>query len=300
MRGFVLGLLLFGLSSGGFAQQSIVDQYKDTLIALAHRMQRGGGDTTASRDDSIRFEASRIFQNTMEKIFSDSSSFTAHFEAIKYISVVSPEDHSFRLYTWNYPNYEGSVYHYFGYLQTVNKKTKKISLVTLYDASATIEKPASKKLKSDQWYGSVYYNMVENKKSGKKFYTLFGWHGKDQFTTQKIIDVLSFDGVVPVFGLPVFKSNNLYNYRVIFEYTSQAVMTVKYEPTRKLIVFDHLTTTNKKNEPNMGRMTGPDGSYDGYKLKKDHWELVENINAENGFVPVKGAIKPIKDSELKK
>jgi hypothetical protein len=287
-----ISIILLFFSCSAFAQSNLVDQYKDTLNSLARKMQRG-------ENDSVRFAAGNSFHYFFEQLLNDSNSFTASFDSVKNVSVKTSPDQVFRIYTWTFPD-ENGIYGYYGYLQTVDKKRKKMSVIPLRDSSSVIEKPLSKKLKSERWYGAVYYDILESTRNGKKYYILFGWHGRDQHSTQKLLDVLSFQSGVPVFGLPVFKTKDIYNHRVIFEYTSQATMTLRYVPKNKLIVFDHLASTNKKNEPRLSRMTGPDGSYDAFKPVKGSWVLIENVDADNDFVPVKTDNKIFKDSELEK
>ena len=197
-----------------------------------------------------------------------------------------------RLYTWVTADYAGSLYRYSGFIQA--QKNKSTRLYALYDSTETIEKPLSKKLKADHWLGAIYYNIIQNEKNGKKYYTLLGWKAMNETTTRKIIDVLTFDSGKPSFGLPVFKANNIYNNRVIFEFTSQAAMTLKYVSEKKTIVFDHI------GKSTITGVTGPDGTYDAFRYVQDHWELITDVDVDNGFVPKKKDVKLFKDDELSK
>lgn len=265
--------------------QTLVFQYKDSLNNLARVMQRG-------ETDSARFASASVYSSIINFILSDSSSFNASFDSIPNISVKTSPDLTFRLYSWVTSDYAGSVYRYFGFVQTL--KNKKVNLFPLHDSTEVIEKPLSKKLKADRWYGAIYYSIILNEKKGKKYYTLLGWKGKNELLTQKVIDVITFDGGKPVFGLPVFKANNIYNNRVIFEFTSHAVMSLKYMHDKKTLVFDHISKSS------LTGITGPDGTYDAFKYVKDHWEFIEDIDVDNGFVPKKKEVKLFKDGELGK
>jgi hypothetical protein len=188
-------------------------------------------------------------------------------------------------------NYNGTQYHYYGFLQV--KKNKKVNLFHLSDSTEVIEKPLSKKLKPEKWLGAIYYNVLVHERKGKKIYTLLGWKGKDNMFTQKVIDVLTIEGNKPVFGLAVFKVNNIYNHRVLFEYTSQAVMSLK-PANEKMLVFDHI------GKSTITGVIGPDGTYDAFKYTKEHWEFLEDVDVDNGFVPRKKEVKLFKDGELGK
>jgi hypothetical protein len=262
---------------------SILSSLHDSLTIWGKKMQRG-------ENDSVRNGAAVSFEKAIENILNDSSSFNASFDAIKTLSVKNSPDNTFRLYTWTYPNNDGSKYYYFGYLQTYNAKTRKTSLFTLNDSSDVIEKPKSTKLKPERWFGAVYYSILKNVKDKKTYYTLLGWHGKNTQLTQKIADVLYFDKGQPVFGYPLFKVGKVYNNRILFQYDSQAVMSLKYDEDRKMIVFDHIS--------NVGGKLGPDGSYDAFKYNKEgRWELIEDVDVDAGFKP-KTSPKAVPDSQL--
>ncbi len=280
----IFELFTFKASPQGNAQM-LVFQYKDSLNSLAHVMQRG-------ESDSARFVSASVYYSILNFILNDSSSFNASFDSIPNLSVKTSPDLAFRLFSWVTSDYSGSVYRYSGFVQT--RKNKKVNLFPLHDSTEVIEKPLSKKLKADHWYGAIYYSIILNERKGKKYYTLLGWKGKNEMLTQKVIDVISFDSGKPSFGLPVFKANNIYNNRVIFEFTSQAVMSLKYVSTPKTLVFDHI------GKSTITDVAGPDGTYDAFKFVKDHWEFIEDVDVDNGFVPKKKEVKLFKDEELVK
>jgi hypothetical protein len=293
MHKVLLAFLFFPLflSAQNSADNSI-NELKDTLAVLAKNMQRG-------ENDSVRNASANIFQSLVETILNDPNSFTADFDSVKNISVKTAPDNSFRLYTWTYPNNEGGKYYYYGYLQTYTKQefkkvkginqTRLISLFKLNDSTDAIEKPLSTKLKPEKWYGAVYYSILKNVKNNKSYYTLLGWHGKNQKLTQKIIDVLSLDNGKPIFGYPLFKSGKVYHHRILFEYSSQVSFTLHYDENRKLLVFDHLTKVSG--------LPGPDGTYNAFKFVDGHWELVEDVDVDAGF-KAKPAPKPVPDKLL--
>jgi hypothetical protein len=264
--------------------QANVMAYKDSLNNLAKVMQRGA-------TDSARFASASVYYSIINFLLSDSASFNASFDSIPNLSVKTSPDHVVRLYTWTTSNYEGSSYRYFGFLQV--RKNKKTSLFPLTDSTDVIEQPMSKKLKAEKWLGAIYYSILVNERKGKKIYTLLGWKGKNEMFTQKLIDVLTIENNKPVFGLAVFKANNIYHHRVMFEYTSQDVMSLK-SANDKMLVFDHI------GKSTITGVIGPDGTYDAFKYMKDHWEFLEDVDVDNGFVPRKKEVKLFKDDELKK
>ncbi|MCX6291705.1 MAG: hypothetical protein NT126_08070 [Bacteroidetes bacterium] len=241
----------------------------DSLNSLAKIMLHG-------ENDSVRISANASFKNKISDVLGQPD--VIEFDSVKNISSLTAPDNSFRILTWTLPSYDGS-YTFFGFIQTTDKKTKQHHVIELTDSTLTIDKPESSKLKAGRWYGAVYYKILLNKKEGKNFYTLLGWKGKNQMATQKVVDVLYFPGDVPLFGYPFFKTENVYRNRLIFEYTSQAVMSLHYEDKKKLIVFDHLSSSGKgeTNHP----LQGPGGSFDALQFKNGKWILLKDIDTRN-------------------
>jgi hypothetical protein len=110
---------------------------------------------------------------------------------------------------------------------------------------------------------------------------LLGWKGHNQNSQQKVIDVLRFaKNGSPVFGDDIIKLKDKTQHRMVFEYTSQAVMMLRYLSDKKWIVYDHLAAPNARSEGNF-EVYGPDLSYDGLKYRRGKWILMEKIDLRN-------------------
>lgn len=204
-------------------------------------------------------------------------SFYYHFDSLQRISILYPDDSSFRIFNWFLPRGDGS-YRYFGAIQ---KKSEKLALIPLFDRSDSIDFPVDTVLNNNTWFGALYYRIYETKIKGKPYYTLFGWDGNDLMSTKKLIDVLYFDDAGnPKFGAPIFsfgdEQKSKHVKRFILEFTKEASITLNYDDDRKMIVFDHLTSSNEKTA-DLPFTYVPDGSYDGFKWDKDHWAFVDNV-----------------------
>ena len=106
---------------------------------------------------------------------------------------------------------------------------------------------------------------------------MLGWDGNDDFTTKKIIDVVTFsNNSKPKFGSE-FKLEEKSQKRMIFEYNAQAQMLLQYNEIMKMIVFDHLSPSNPKFEGNF-RYYGPDFSYDGFYFDDGVWIYKPDID----------------------
>ena len=99
------------------------------------------------------------------------------------------------------------------------------------------------------------------------------------FTKRKIVDVLSFKDGKPVFGAPVFVSQDKSHphepkNRLVLEYSAEASTKLNYDGHLKMIIFDHLITAmNSAGEPS----NLPDGSYEAYQLKDGQWEYLAKV-----------------------
>jgi hypothetical protein len=189
-------------------------------------------------------------------------------------------DNQFRIFTWHLRTDDGH-YRYYGAIQ--KNDPNKLSLYPLFDNSAFIQNPQDTALTNDSWYGAHYYTIIVPKRwfSKNKKYVLLGWKGHNQNSQQKVIDVLSFakDGR-PIFGADIIKLKDKTQHRMVFEYTSQAVMMLRYLSDKKWIVYDHLAAPNARSEGNF-EVYGPDLSYDGLKYRRGKWILMEKIDLRN-------------------
>ena len=253
---------------------------EDTIQTLIRFIQKG-------QNDSVRISANTIFRNYFEKRLFESGSFDVDFSELKNISIISSPDKVFRIYSWLLPSYDGNNFDYFGYVQVHDKKKNQYSLFTLLDSTTTIQKPESEKLSPGRWLGAIYYGLAVVKKSGTNYYTLIGWKGKNQSTTQKIIEVMYFDKGVPRFGYPLFKTDKVYRNRVLFSYTSQVSMSLRYEEQKNMIVFDHLSEKKGFGDAADALNSGPDGSYDAFKFKGGRWILYHDVDIRTDWKPKK-------------
>jgi len=262
----LLLLLLLPLITSGQDSVFTVATPIDTLIRI---LQRGA-------TDEIRLQANLEFSRRI-KVSLETD--TLNLECVRMadnLSCVTAE--GIRILTWTVPSYEGNQYRYFGFVQRRHPETGNLQLFFLRDSTSVIRKPESEKLTSDKWFGAAYYELIPRKKSGRTYYTLIGWKGKDRKVTQKVIDVLFFDGDQVRFGAPLFKKESVYRSRVVFSHTSQATMSLRYEPSKRMIIFDHLSGPKS---PGSGTpdpsLSGPDGSYDGYRFRSGHWQWYGNL-----------------------
>ena len=248
-------------------------EYK--MVMLTDSMTRGS--TKASRASALA-----VFNPLMMDLLIHPETFSYPFDSIKSLSKLTSPDGNIRIYSWAFRSIEDGTYKYFGILQSKNSKAKEFIRTGLLEIKYGNEEVINKELQPDEWYGAIYYQIIQKKVKKKMFYYLLGWHGNDRFTTKKVIDVLHFDPWnKPVFGAPTFLTDKKSNqFRVIFEYTAEAVMSLRYEKGKKMIVFDHLSPSSPSAKGQY-RYYGPDFTYDGYRFKKGIWKYQRNLEMRN-------------------
>jgi hypothetical protein len=192
---------------------------------------------------------------------------------IQWISVKQPQDLSFTIVTWQLELNENDN-RYFGYLLKDNEIIKLTSTDIVEDIEYDV-------LSENDWAGALYYNIHTVKKDNKNLYILFGYNAFKNFEHRKIVDVLTFDNDLPVFGSEIFKKQEpgergVIKNRIVLDYSSDSNATMNYNPGLDMIVFDHLI-------PRIGRLAGqgpamlPDGSYVGYKWDGEFFNYIDKI-----------------------
>lgn len=234
-----------------------------------------------SKKEASRFEANKEFLAIWNVVLANEKSMYYPFDSLrKDVSILLSPDNKFRIITWDMRKEDQSFF-YFGFIQVNNSKTTKkglfkketvsqYELFPLMDKSASVKTPENYVSDPTKWFGMLYIDVI---KSDEEFYTLIGWDGNSQLTTRKFIDILSFkpDGT-PTFGKDVFKFPGKFAKRIMFEYASEVAMSLKYNSSRKQIIFSHLApNTPDPLLEGQFQYYGPDGSFDALAMKKGKW-----------------------------
>ncbi len=293
---YFLGVLLLILSVENSSAQvndfnhEKLKLYEDSLHKLTDTIL--DGSTQYARQTS-----SYAFIKILVRALKMPDSFTYPFDSLKRISILTPPDKSFRIFSWELLLDDNEGYRYFGAIQMNNKK---LELIPLFDYSAHIINIEDTITDNKKWFGVLYYNLVENKFFGKKYYTLFGWYGNNDSSTKKVIDVLTFKNNKPVFGAPVFdiktKDKSQTVDRFVIEYKKDASAHLNYDKDYKKIIYDHLVPENPGSE-GVYRTYVPDGTYEGFKFRRGKWRYIENVfTSKNKGVPFP---KPLDFNKIK-
>ncbi len=273
----VLLLFIFGMLSLK-GQNSNTDHIRKAEMEL----KQFADSITMGSTDRVREFSLAAFNPGFLDLLSDPATFNYPFDSLPTISKIYSQDKNVRIYTWIIPSRETGTFKYFGILHRVNPVSKNIKIIGLTDFNPDTSLVTVSELKSDTWYGSVYYEVIEKKINKKTYYFLLGWKGNDRFSTKKVIDVLHFDTWDnPAFGAPLFvDESKKKKHRIVFEYNSQAVMLLSYNKKKKMIVFDHLSPSSTAMKGKF-RYYGPDFTYDGLQFKKGIWNYKTNLDLRN-------------------
>ncbi|MBE7177874.1 MAG: hypothetical protein INR69_15825 [Mucilaginibacter polytrichastri] len=255
-------------SAAGFPKE--MRQLEDSLITL--------GKTLVNNENDVeRKNANYQFIRTLVKALSTPNSYAYPFDSLRSLSILKSPDNKFRIFSWHVMNQDGS-YRFYGSIQF---NTPQLKLLPLEDYSAFMKNPEDTVTSNRKWLGAQYYTIIPVA-DRNPYYVLLGWKGNNVRTTKKVIEVLSFDAKgEPVFGRDVFAGGEKGpRKRVVFEYTRNASMLLRYVPVKNMIVFDHIASSNSKDKTNP-EFAGPDMSYDGYQLKSGKWTLVSDLDLRN-------------------
>lgn len=293
-------------------------------LQVTYSQQATPGLATAGTTDSLRALASVVLGGASEaKRLNADSSFNALLHNFlktetdfnkplplpPSIAVIVPTDRKFRLINWAIPLYHGK-YGYRLIMQYYDGKDYK--QITLIDHSA---EPQTEKAihTGDQWFGALYYKIIEKKYKGKVVYTLLGWNRSAEGFQTKLAEAVTFDEKhnQPTFGARIFPGANRY----LVKYSSKASLSMRYTAqtlsvrrglfnrlktvTEEMIVYDRVNSSDVrfKNDP---RFSYPAGNiFDALIWEKGRWVLLRDIDARNEARPADDIPRP-DDLDLKR
>lgn len=256
------------------------------ISTLANQMH-----TDSSLQQRIAY-SNEILKLLNEKLILKGS-FEYSFSKLEGISMLKPSDNKFKIFTWEM-FVDKNKYQQFGIIQTADEK-----VYVLEDKSDDMKQAEYLRLKPENWYGALYYH-VQPFVSGLNNETQYLLLGRDSYgfyERRKLIEVLYFDFM----GRPRFGNSSIQIKdgrgqlkmvnRYFLQYSTMAAVTLRYDESLKMVVFDHLVSGAPvaKSAP---ASNIPDGSFNGLKANKGKWEFVDmvfeydnNNVLENAFNP---------------
>jgi hypothetical protein len=243
---------------------------QDSLQYLSTLILRG-------KDEATRQTANDRFIPTLVQALKTPYSYYFKFDSLTTISIQYPDDSTFRIFTWGLEQ-ETSFYHHYGAIQ-MRTDDGTLKLFPLFDDSDYMNNTdtiASNK----NWYGCLYYKIIQRHYFNREFYTLFGWDANNIRSQKKLLDMLSFKDGQPMFGGPFFSFSEdtipkRTRNRFILEYKKDATISLSYNKEMDMIVYDHLIS--ETNQPGKPSTFVPDLDYEGFKWKAGKWVHIEKV-----------------------
>lgn len=251
----------------------------DSLVKYEKILKSLGDSIRDGCNEFVRLDALTDFIPVFVKTLKFKGSYHYPFDSLNFMYRLNAPDKSFRLFNWVL-KFDDGTYRYYGAVQL--NSDDELKLIPLYDKSNKIEFDMLEDtvLTNESWYGVQYYEMFSTRYKRQNYYVLLGWDGNNSVSHKKIIEVMYFKDGKVYFGAPFFRTvkdkKTITKYRKVIQYSANAVVTLKYHPEKKLIVFDHLVPPNPKSEGKLWLYI-PDGDYDYYKIKKGKFIFGENV-----------------------
>jgi hypothetical protein len=256
-------------SKSPLVKSEILELYEDSIQFWAYKMLK-------DPNEYERYESNKQLERVLEKCLVLKEVLIYPFEKVKSIGILSPPDKSFRIFNWHFKKDNGT-YFFFGYI--VKETQRGIEFFKLNDIGLQDPVLEYKSYNYKDWPGAHYYEVIKADKKENK-YLLLGWNGNNPMSTKKVIEVLHFKDNIPHFGYPVFKTEKRNQTRVVFEYTKEASMSLKYNEKKQWIIFDNLSPREPQLE-GMFSFYGPDFSINALKYIKGKWILEKDIDITN-------------------
>ncbi|MGC9331535.1 MAG: hypothetical protein ACP5DZ_06630 [Bacteroidales bacterium] len=247
--------------------------YIDDQIAEINQHMK---DLVKLTDDSAKIEANDMVLELMRDILIEPEAFEYKYDSLKYITILESQDGKVRIFSWNIM-YDNMRHDFFGFIQYVNEDGE-YHHYELNDKTSNDPYLNPDYYSPDEWYGAIYYEMIEKINKDTPTYTLLGWKGQDALVQQKVIETLQFNRHdEPEFGGKHIQVVREKMDRAIFRYSSQTQMILRFNEMNDIIVCDHLSPSNPKF---IGKYEyyGPDYSYDAFEWDGKRWIYISNID----------------------
>lgn len=239
-------------------------QDEDDLIQIAPFV-------ISATTDSAKLSSAEILQEKLLEVLANPASFDYEFANLRMttVAIASHPKANVRLFTFNIILKNG-VFQQYGVIQ---RKTKAgISLFTLHDTAQNLPKDyLETTVEHPEWIGGLYYQLIPHKIKRKQYYVVMAFDGHNLNSNRSIIDVLSFENEIPVWGAPIFRDgieDPSEEMRVVFEYHKSSRILMRYEEEQKTIVFDEVGPPFPAAKGNAYYYT-PTGDYSGYKPSRN-------------------------------
>lgn len=272
-------IIFFFLFSAFFALNTIAQVNNVQLQEEENQLGQLLSQLRSTKEDTSINRLNKQFKEEFKKALATEGAFDYPFSSLKTIGSIYSDDRLVRIFSWNV-QYKDLSNNYFSFILKKDNRKGLVDVIELERQNQPIKMAQQETVDDKNWYGALYYDIIDVQKRNRTFYTLLGYDYNNQRSRIKFIDVLYFTGNIPHFGYPLFKEDHNRAMRVVFEYSSEAVMSLRYDKDRQLIIFDHLSPKTSRLKE-FKEFYVPDMSYDAYVWDGRYWNLSEDIIANN-------------------
>jgi hypothetical protein len=250
-----------------------------TASSVSGELNRLYGRLLKITDDSSRIQINDSIKNIIDSYVESDSVFNHRFTNVRYLGQITSPDSLLKIVTWNLVLRDKPCryYCYFIMKQQQAKPARIYNLTAEYSAGQI---KTDTTYSSDKWYGALYYDIRPQVIKGMNCWILLGIDYGNPDITRKIIEIITFDKDESiVFGLDSFLSSDTIRYREVFEYSSTATMSLRFDGDDS-IIFDHLVPFSPELV-NDRQYYGPQYSNDAYVLENGLWRFRLNVDVRN-------------------
>ena len=264
-------LIYILLSTGQINGQTVAKPVSAELEKLYGRLMK-------ISDDSGRIQVNDSIRSLIESYVQSDSVFNHRFTKLRYLGQITSPDSLIKIVSWNLvlANRSGRYYTYIIRKQYAGMKNLIYRLAADY---SEMKSRSDTTYSAGNWYGTLYYDIRPQTINGKTSWVLLGLDYGNPLISRKIIDILDFTGDDKIiFGMKIFSMSDTLKYREVFEYSSDAAMSLRFSNDGS-IVFDHLVPFSP--ELASRQFYGPHYSNDAYIPENGFWKFKENVDARN-------------------
>ena len=273
MKSTLLYLILFIYISTGILKGQV--QENDTPQALETLFNR----LIDNYNDNDRIRINDSIRIIIDGYVKSDSVFSYQFSNLRYLGQITSPDSLLKIITWNLvlENQPGRYFCYFIKKGEPGKENKIFRLSANYNEN-NVRTDTTYNISS--WYGALYYDLKPFIINNQRCWVLLGIDYGNTFVSRKIVEVLNFTNEDSIlFGRKWFISGEEKIYRVVFEYASNAMMSLRFRSDSS-VVFDHLVPIIPSQKADR-QYYGPDYSFDAYNFENGNWKLIINVDVRN-------------------
>lgn len=220
--------------------------------------------------------ASEHFHDMFTAELEANDSFSKTYDDLPWISIQYPDDHSFRIISWQVDLGDGK-YDYQGFVQIKDNNTFAIGSISKRESF-----DGNDILNVENWNGGLIYKIITTAHPDVRYYALT-YRVDDKYTKVKTLEPITISEDAVLIGKKgLFSgSSNTQNLsaRMAMIYSADSNASITYEEESDRIVFDNLITVQGRM-PGQGPTQVPDGSYKAYEWKDGSWSYIDKLYTE--------------------